>query len=283
MNAPESPAPAAAPHGGAAADFAASAESAPDLLLHGRYLAPARAAELAEFARFLADARRIARDADPAEAARRLATTEQSLAATPGPAGVQARHILQALQRELAEPRCRTWSDLMLQARFAAMPLGRLLLVLHDEPDPRAAAPADALSGALFLLGRIAACGTEARTTGRSLLPEAWLREAQGEPAMLAEARATPAVRATIARLLERAGPMLEQARALPGLTADPDLRRHLALAGAIAERLARRLARADPLAGPIRLPPWDRARAEFTARWRARRGPARALDTRAP
>jgi len=180
-------------------------------------------------------------------------------------------HLVQAMRREVTNPRCPGWSDLMLQARFAAMPAGRLLLAFAGEPDQRAGAAMDALAGALFVLGRIDAAGEAARRLGRCYLPEAWLREAGGGATSLAAPEADAALRATVARLLERVRAMLDQAAALPALARTPGLGRHCATSIALARRLARRMAAADPLVGPVRLTAWDRRLALWLGWWRAR------------
>ena len=175
-----------------------------------------------------------------------------SLAAT-ALSDLYARQILQAFRRDAENPRCRTWSDLMLYCRYSAVPVGRFLIDLHGEAT-EAHAPADALCTALQVLNHLQDCGDDLVVMDRVYLPLDWI-EADG--ASLEELRGqclSPGLRRTVNRCLDRADQLIAQAGPLPGLLTRSRLRWEAAVVVRIACRLARLLRCQDPLARRVEL-----------------------------
>jgi phytoene/squalene synthetase len=180
-----------------------------------------------------------------------------SLAAT-GVSDIHARQILQAFRRDAENPRCRTWSDLLLYCRYSAVPVGRFLIDLHGEPE-EAYPAADALCTALQVLNHLQDCGDDLTSLDRVYLPLEWLESEGAGLDDLRDDRVSPGLRRVLDRCLDRVDQLLAQAAALPGRLGRSRLRWEAAVITQIALRLARHLRREDPLARRIALPKWER------------------------
>ena len=179
--------------------------------------------------------------------------------------------IREALAKDARTPRVRRWSELLAWCRFTAGPVAARVLALLEE-DPRLTAAAEALGTAALLLRVVRDCREDFVARGRIYLPADWLREAGCAEADLGVERASPALRAVLSRVLERADRLLAEAR--PGIAAirDRRLRRWGETALALAEAWSRTLARHDPLPRPVALGSLRRRRALVVGWWRARR-----------
>ncbi|HXQ50493.1 MAG TPA: squalene synthase HpnC [Stellaceae bacterium] len=182
-----------------------------------------------------------------------------SLAAT----GVDAQHchdVLRAFRLDATKLRYRDWDDLMEYCRYSASPVGRQLLDLHGEA--RATWPAsDALCSALQVLNHLQDCGEDYRALDRVYLPQDDLAACGARVGELAADRSSPALRATLDRLLDGTDALIAKARFLPPGVRSPGLRRECAVIVGLATRLARRLRHGDPLAARVKL-----KRADFIA-----------------
>lgn len=194
---------------------------------------------------------------DPAGVALRAVMTERGLDLS------LARTLLDAFRRDVQNPRCETWGDLMEYCRLSAMPVGRFLLAVSEEPPTDAKErAADALCAALQVLNHAQDCGEDWRVLGRTYIPSSWLAEAEEPPSALAADRCSPGLRLVLDRVLANTDGLLQEAAALPGLLTHRRLRMQAAATLSLARSLRRRLALQDPLAvrvTPAR-PDWGRA-----------------------
>lgn len=194
--------------------------------------------------------------ADGAEQA--AARLMESLAQT-GVTDQHARHILQAFRRDAENPRCRTWSDLMLYCRYSAAPVGRFLIDTTGE-DAAAYPASDALCAALQVLNHLQDCGDDRRRIDRVYIPTDWLASEGASVEDLDGDRASPGLRKALDRCLDGVDVLLTQAAPLSGLLHRGRLRYDAAVIYEIARRLASRLRRGDPLARRIALSKPERA-----------------------
>jgi phytoene/squalene synthetase len=182
----------------------------------------------------------------------RVAALRDALAAA-GLSVEPLRQMLQGAAKIVRTTRMRRWSELLSYCRFAAAPAGRHVLALHGE-DKRLVPAAEALAVAIRLTAIASHCGADYAAGGRIYLPADWMRDAGCAESDLAGARASPALRAVLARLDERVRHLMAEAR--PGVASirDPKLRRFAEAVAALAEAHARAIARRDPLRGTVRL-----------------------------
>lgn len=172
-----------------------------------------------------------------------------------GLAPLTALDLLRAFRFDAAGPvQCRTWDDLIDYCRFSAMPVGRFLLALHGEHDPRASRASDALCAALQILNHLRDCKADHVERRRIYLPLDWLEEADAQPDMLCGDTTPPALRTVLRRVLAATNQLIEDARPLPRHISSRGLRLQAAVTLAMADAHARLIARADPLAQPPRL-----------------------------
>lgn len=182
----------------------------------------------------------------------------ESLAQT-GVTDQYARHVLQAFRRDAENPRCRTWSDLMLYCRYSAAPVGRFLIDTTGE-DAAAYPASDALCAALQVLNHLQDCGDDRRRIDRVYIPTDWLASEGASVDDLDSGRASPDLRKVLDRCLDGVDVLLSQAAPLSGLLGRSRLRYDAAVIHEIARRLATRLRRGDPLARRIALSKSERA-----------------------
>ena len=161
----------------------------------------------------------------------------------------QARLLLHAFRQDARGKTYRCWSDLILYCSYSAVPVGRFLLALHEEP-AAAKRPADALCTAHQILNHVQDCGDDYRRLSRIYIPT----ELLAEPERLGEPRATAPVRRALDACLDRVEDLLALARSLPGQLRHPALAGQAAATVTAGRRLARRLRRRDPLAERVRL-----------------------------
>jgi len=191
--------------------------------------------------------------AKPSTPAERAAADHMASLAQTGLGDLYGRQILQAFRRDAENPRCRTWSDLMLYCRYSAVPVGRYLIDLHGGPK-EAHGPADALCTALQVLNHLQDCGDDLVSLDRVYLPLDWIEADGARIDDLRARRLSAGLRRVVDRCLDRVDALIVQASALPGLLARSRLRFDAAVIVEIARRLARRLRRQDPLARRVAL-----------------------------
>ncbi|MBL8674800.1 MAG: squalene/phytoene synthase family protein, partial [Rhodospirillales bacterium] len=137
--------------------------------------------------------------------------------------------LLQACRRELTtraagRPAFRDWSEMHNWLRFAAAPVGRLLIELHGEREV-VVAPMEAMCIAIGLSGRLQDAGRQARDGGDCGLPRQWFSQAGADPRAFLDAGERPAARRALKVGGDRVRQLLAAARAVPERAADPRLR----------------------------------------------------------
>ena len=232
---------------------------------------PELAAE--EKVRRLARMGAVLQGADGADAPAALAM-RASLAAT----GIEPEHcldLLRAFTMDATKLRYRDWDDLMVYCRYSASPVGRQVLDLHGESRDTWR-PNDALCNALQVINHLQDCGDDYRDLDRVYIPEPLLAEHGETVACLAAPAASPGLRRTLDRLLDRTDGLLVLARELPRRVVDARLRAETAVIVTLAETLTGMLRRQDPLARRVKL-------GKAGVAWAAARGLARAAFLRRP
>jgi hydroxysqualene synthase len=170
--------------------------------------------------------------------------------------GVMSQHchdVLRAFRLDATKLRYDGWDDLMEYCRYSAAPVGRQLLDLHGEKHDTWPA-SDALCSALQVLNHLQDCAVDHRTLDRVYLPAEDLAACGATIADLAADRASPGLRATIDRLLDKTDALVVHARDLPPLVKSAGLTRECAVIVGLAARLAERLRHGDPLATRVKL-----------------------------
>lgn len=165
--------------------------------------------------------------------------------------GLSPRHpqdLLEAFRLDARKSRYRDWPDLMGYCALSAMPVGRYVLDVHEEPHSTWAA-SDPLCAALQVINHLQDCGKDYRQLDRVYLPEETLAAHGARAADLSAQRSTPELLATIRDLNARTAALLRQSVVFPGVTVDMRLGLEVAVIQSLAERLVGKLARFDPLA----------------------------------
>jgi squalene synthase HpnC len=158
-----------------------------------------------------------------------------------------ARDLLRAFRQDVTQNRYASWNDLIDYCTYSAMPVGRFVLDVHNEP--RLTWPAsDALCAALQIINHLQDCADDYRALDRVYLPLDDLASDGLGVEALAGARASPALRACIGDLAGRAERLLTQSRPLPGLVTDARLALEISVIQALAARHLALLTARDPL-----------------------------------
>lgn len=183
------------------------------------------------------------------------------------------QRLVQATRRDISRPTCASWSDLMLYCRYAAEPLGRAVLQLHNASTPETDKATDALCAALLVLRLMGRMHRDWTVYGRCHLPTDWIAEAGGSAEQLVEKKSAPALTAVKLRMLERVQHLLETAAPLPQiLAAQPRLRAKSLRLLASARYQLNWLKSHDPLRQRLAIPAWRKALIHARAWWLAKR-----------
>ncbi len=218
-------------------------------MLESRNIAEPKRRRLAEFGNFAARARAVADDSGLNDDQRlaKLHRLEQECPVE----GEHASHLLQGVRKEITTRRFRSWSELISWCGFAAAPMGRYAIDLHDEPD-NARPPVEALFSALRLLHCVANCKADFVERDRVYIPGDWLRRAGMDVMALGEGSAPAPLRPVFEQMLDGTDRLLSVARTGPVAIGDRGLRRAVVTTSMAAERWSKRLRRHDPLTGPV-------------------------------
>ncbi len=170
--------------------------------------------------------------------------------------GLTPRHaqdLLTAFRLDVTKLRYCDFDDLIGYCTYSAMPVGRFVLDVHGES--RATWPAnDALCAALQIINHLQDCAKDYRDLDRVYIPlDALAAEGIGVEA-LGEPRASPALRACIAKLAQRARGLLDQSSGFAARVNDRRLGLEIAVIQTLAERLAQVLQMRDPLSDRVHL-----------------------------
>jgi hydroxysqualene synthase len=171
--------------------------------------------------------------------------------------GLSARHaldLLDAFRLDATKTRYADWAELMGYCALSAMPVGRYVLDVHGE-DPQSTWPAsDAICAALQVINHLQDCGADFRNLDRVYLPLDALEQHGGAVADLAESRASPGLKATIADLAKRSLGLLEEGKPLADLVVDTRLAMEIAAIRGLARTIATGLLNRDPLSEKVHL-----------------------------
>lgn len=233
-------------------------------ILDHRLLDSAVSADLADIETFVASARDIARDRTrtPDQRQELLRDLENHIHG----GGEIVLCLAQAASKEIITEKFRNWSELISWTGYAAAPLGRLVLKLHNE-DRAAASPMESLYNAYCILSGLARCGEDYRDHGRIYIPADWMRRAKATEDQLAGEHATPELRTAMDQVLDGVDRLLIAARPASSMIRDKRLKFGVMTAYLIAVTWSDKLRRQDPLAADIAPSSWERKRARIRAR----------------
>lgn len=190
--------------------------------------------------------------------------------------------LIEANRRDQVQHRYPTWDDLLSYCELSANPVGRLVLRIFGVATADRERWSDAVCTGLQLVEHAQDVREDA-VRGRVYLPEEDLRSLGCDAADLTAATTSPALAAVLARLLSRAGALLEEGYPLVNSLRG---RARLAVAGFVGGGLA--AARAieahgyEVLGGPPRPSKAELAREVGGTLWRARRSSPAGHDERA-
>ncbi len=174
--------------------------------------------------------------------------------------GVTAQHssdLLVAFRRDATKLRYQSWAELLDYCRYSAMPVGRHVLDLHDEP-PNTYKPSDGLCSSLQILNHIQDCAKDLSDLDRCYLPIDLMEENGAVIDDLRAAHTTPGMRLVFDSLLLRCKELNAAAWDLPRRTRNRRLRVETAVIAGMARTLHRRLMNRDPLATRVKLAKFD-------------------------
>ncbi len=231
-------------------------------------LKPAYRAPIMTFYRFARTADDIADHptASPDEKLRRLRAMRRGLEGASGSPeasaladamaarGIDAAHahdLLAAFEQDVTVRRYASVAELMDYCARSAMPVGRYVLDVHGEN--RACWPAsDALCAALQIINHLQDCGDDYRELDRVYLPAETLAAAGAQVEELAAPAASPALRAAIVALTDRARALLAESAGFAGMIRDRRLSAEVAIIQRLAEDLSATLLVRDPLSQAV-------------------------------
>ncbi len=164
-----------------------------------------------------------------------------------------AQDLLHAFRMDAVKTRYANFDELMHYCAYSAAPVGRFVLSVHGESE-RTWPANDALCSALQIINHLQDCAEDYRNLDRVYVPlDALQAEGIGVEA-LAEAKASPALRACLQKLAARTGDLLQIGRELPRLVQDLRLSLETAVIGRLAQVLVNRLRKRDPLSEKVHL-----------------------------
>ena len=167
-----------------------------------------------------------------------------------------ARHpcdLLTAFRRDVANPRMRSFADLMDYCAVSAMPVGRFVLDIHGESVGTWGA-SDALCAALQIINHLQDCGRDHRELDRVYIPLDDLAANGASLDALGGDRSSPELKRTIEQLAGKVSELLVASSRLAPLVEGFRLRLEIATIQKLAERLNARLFTVDPLADEVHL-----------------------------
>jgi squalene synthase HpnC len=186
-------------------------------------------------------------DAEPDGVALRIQLAERGLSPR------HAQDLLTAFRLDVTKRRYGDWDDLMNYCRYSAMPVGRFVLDLHQQP-PGTWLASDPLCAALQVINHLQDCAADYRDLDRVYIPLDAFTAAGLTPEILGSAAAPEALRRAIRGLAERTAGLLRDAARLPIQVDDMRLGLEIAIILRLAWTLTQRLKRRDPLSERVHL-----------------------------
>jgi hydroxysqualene synthase len=164
-----------------------------------------------------------------------------------------AQDLIVAFRLDVTKLRYRDWDDLMSYCAFSAMPVGRFVCDVHGES--RAVWPAnDALCAALQIINHLQDCKQDYVDLDRVYIPQDALRASGATIEALGAAAASPALRACLHQLADRAETLLSESDGFAAAIADWRLSLEVSVINTLGHRLTRILRRRDPLSEKVHL-----------------------------
>lgn len=111
--------------------------------------------------------------------------------------------LLVAFRQDARKARYKDWDDLMKYCRYSAAPVGRFVLDVHGE-DSSVWPASDALCSALQIINHLQDCKADYLRLNRIYIPQNAFAEHKITEIALAEAEASPALRACLTVLTEK-------------------------------------------------------------------------------
>lgn len=173
---------------------------------------------------------------------------------TSGVTDAHVRHIVQALQRDVAGTPNKTWGELLVYCQFAAAPIGRHMLDLVGENNPDCRTPSDALCAALGILKQLRDFREPTLHDNRHWVPESFLADAYVTHDHLGALKAKGQTRAVLDRILDGIEQLLNAAKPLPHLVRSWRLRSHICVVQCRARALVVCFRDKDPLGARVGL-----------------------------
>ena len=177
----------------------------------------------------------------------------RSVLADRGLAPTHPLDLLTAFRADVSKRRYANWAELMHYCRYSAMPVGRFVLDLHGE-DRSAWAYSDPLCSALQVINHLQDCARDYRSLDRVYLPLDVMRANGASLNELGAAKSSPALRACLTSIAEKAAGLLPDASKLPLAVKDTRLSLETGAIVRLAERLAALLMTRDPLSERVHL-----------------------------
>jgi farnesyl-diphosphate farnesyltransferase len=161
--------------------------------------------------------------------------------------------LLVAFRRDATKLRYETWDELFDYCRYSAMPVGRHVLDLHNEPQDTYP-PSDALCTSLQVLNHLQDCQKDLLALDRCYLPVDLLKRFATDLGEVRGTAQTPGLRSVFDALLDRCDTLNHKAEQLPQRTRDRRLRLETAAIVGLARRLTKRLRCGDPIHTRVKL-----------------------------
>jgi phytoene/squalene synthetase len=164
--------------------------------------------------------------------------------------GITNRHaldLLEAFRRDVTKLRYRDWDDLVDYCSVSAMPVGRFVLDVHGE-SPAIWPLNDALCAALQIVNHLQDCGRDYQSLNRVYIPLDAFAASGTVPEALADAPASPQLRAALRDVATRNQALLERASGFAHAIHDRRLSLEVSIIHRLACDLNRRLLVRDPL-----------------------------------
>jgi squalene synthase HpnC len=180
-------------------------------------------------------------DSIPEAVALRAALVAHNLSA------VHARDLLAAFRLDVTKNRYRDWRELMDYCALSAMPVGRFVLDVHGESASLWPA-SDAICASLQIINHLQDCAKDFAALNRVYVTKEALERAGADYADLKASQASPALRAAIRDLAQKAGALLDSGANLGGQVNDWRLACEIGAIVRLARANVRRLMTRDPL-----------------------------------
>jgi squalene synthase HpnC len=164
-----------------------------------------------------------------------------------------AQDLLTAFRMDVTKLRYRDWNELIGYCGFSAMPVGRFVLDVHQEPHTLWPA-SDALCAALQINNHIQDCGADFRDLDRVYIPQDALAAAGARVEELGAPRSSPALLQCLHQLARRTDGLLQESLGFAASIGDFRLGLEVSVITALARRILVLIQTRDPLSQNVHL-----------------------------